>query len=515
MNVTSLISAMQSQGIISPPQKQAQSPDSQDLPGFLTSIIQQIQTTPQSAGTGPAAQLSPEGLKALTEKIAALLQGGEPLPVSLQSLTPENLAAQIAGMLQKNNGIFGIQPALTSDLAAFLSPEIQETVPKDDISPEDLAALLNEIRNWIAKDGDPAKIPFLLQTQDTAAPTDTALLLQQLKDKIAQLSPVTDETGREAILQLKEEIFRFLKDQGVEQPVVEHYLAALSKFLRQEKPPVPGASATAILSRMPALPAGNMETPATAAVQQDATERDALPRPQPPAAPSQKPDSSPQQPLTARIAGFGVSPSMIHALAATGDGGFGADGFGSQNGGQQQGLASGARNLEPVSVDTLNARNFTNYLTSARTLPSPLTQMVNMQLRRGLNARIESMTLQLEPAELGRLDIRLKFGKDGSIRAHLTVDKPETLALLQKDSHHLEKVLQQTGLDADENSLSFDLRQQGRQQSLEGYDGGNGGGDANELAAPVNGISAEKFLQAQIAIQTSGYITQSGVNIMV
>ena len=512
MNVTNLMSAMQNQGMTSPPQEHAEGSDSQDLLSFLTSLTQQLQTTPQSTETDTTTQISPDDLQALTEKIAAMLQDGKPLPASLQSLTPDDLATQIAEMLQKTNGISCIQSSLKSDLAAFLSSEIQETIPKDNISQKDIIALLNEIHDLIAKNSDPTKIPSFLQTQDTSAPTDTTLLLQQLKDKIAQLSTTTDETGNDALLQLTEELILFLKENGIEQPVIEHQLAVLTKFLGQEKPLTPVVTSTTTLAQTPTLPAGNTETLAHTTAQQNATKSTTPHQPQA-ATPTQNTEPPQQQPLTARIAGLGISSSTLHAMTTTGDGGFSSDGFGSQTGGQQQGLASDAKTLSPFSVDTLNTQNFTNYLTSARSQPSPLTQMVNLQLQRGINSRIESMTLQLEPAELGRLDIKLKFGKDGKISAHMTVDKPETLALLQKDSPHLEKILQQTGLDADENSLSFDLRQQSNQQSTEEYDSSNG--DADEFAAHINGTSAEKTLQAQIAMQTNGYITQSGVNIMV
>jgi len=490
VNVTNLMSAIQNQEMTSPPQEHAEGSDSQDLLSFLTSLTQQLQTTPQSTETETATQISPDNLKTLTEKIAALLQDGKPLPTSLQFLN--------------------------SDLAALLSSEIQETVPKDDISQKDIIALLNEIRDLIAKNSDPTKIPSLLQTQDTSAPTDTTLLLQQLKDKISQLSTTTSKTDNNELLKLTEELILFLKDHGVEQPVIEHQLATLIKFLEQKKPltPMVATTSTATLAQTPTLPTGNTETLTHTTAQQNATERTTPPQQQPQAAtPAQNTEPPQQQPLTARIAGLGISSSIINAMATTGDGGLGSNGFGSQTGGQQQGLASDAKTLSPVSVDTLNTQNFTNYLTSSRNQPSPLTQMVNMQLQRGINSKIESMTLQLEPAELGRLDIKLKFGKDGKISAHMIVDKPETLALLQKDSHYLEKVLQQTGLDADENSLSFDLRQQNNQQSLEEYDGDSS--DADEFASHVNGTSTEKTLQTQIAIQANGYITQSGVNIMV
>jgi hypothetical protein len=44
-------------------------------------------------------------------------------------------------------------------------------------------------------------------------------------------------------------------------------------------------------------------------------------------------------------------------------------------------------------------------------------------------------------------------------------DKPETLALLQKDSSHLEQSLQQAGINTNGGTMSFNLRDQQAQQS--------------------------------------------------
>ncbi len=409
-------------------------------------------------------------------------------------------------------------PGFMTAFVHQLQPTSQGTEPKQttQLSPDDLKALTAKI-SALLQGRKPLPVSTQPLTPDTIA-TQITDILQQLKDKITKFTPTTGEINKDALLQLKEEIFQlkeellcFLKDQGVEQPVIEPYLAMLNKFLQQEQPPTQAIEAKTTL---PTLPTRNTETHAPAAIQQNTVER-TTPPPLPPTAAAvttpQNPDSSQQQPVTAKVTGLCAHHSILHSMVNKGS--FSSDGFGSQTGGQQQGFLNNTTTLEPVSVDTLNTQNFTNYLTKARSQPSPLTQMVNIQLQRGLNAKIETMTLQLIPAELGRLDIKLKFGKDGSIKAHMIVDKPETLALLQKDSYHLEKILQQTGLDADENSLSFDLRQQSRQQSLEGYDDRNN--NADEFAEHMNETPAENTLQAQIAIQANGYITQSGVNIMV
>jgi flagellar hook-length control protein FliK len=225
-----------------------------------------------------------------------------------------------------------------------------------------------------------------------------------------------------------------------------------------------------------------------------------------------------QQDVTAKITGFSFNPALINDLANGNNGGFGTGGgFGnSQNGGAQQADPNAAA-LMPATADMQNNQNFINYLNTASgsAAPSPTTQLVNIQLQRNINAGINSMTLQLEPADLGRMNVKLSFTKDGTVKAHMTVDKPETLALLQRDASHLQRALQQSGLTTDENSLSFDLSQQSPQQNLQGFSGGNSGNTNNTAPAIDDEMDAGNALNAQIALQSMGYITRSGVNIMV
>ncbi len=68
------------------------------------------------------------------------------------------------------------------------------------------------------------------------------------------------------------------------------------------------------------------------------------------------------------------------------------------------------------------------------------------------------VTIKLHPEDLGKLDVKLEIGKDGLVRASVTVEKPETLDLLQRDQRALERALQDAGLKTNSNSLEFDLR---------------------------------------------------------
>ena len=80
--------------------------------------------------------------------------------------------------------------------------------------------------------------------------------------------------------------------------------------------------------------------------------------------------------------------------------------------------------------------------------------------------------IRLDPAELGRVDVHLSVDDSGKAQAMLSVEKPQTLELLQKDQPQLERALKDAGLDLTQNGLNFSLK--GQQQQ-----GANGDGNAS------------------------------------
>jgi flagellar hook-length control protein FliK len=83
--------------------------------------------------------------------------------------------------------------------------------------------------------------------------------------------------------------------------------------------------------------------------------------------------------------------------------------------------------------------------------------MSAMRPRPGLT-RIE---MALEPASLGRVEVRLDFGRDGSINALFVAETREALDALRADARTLERALTEAGLKTDSGSLGFSLREQG------------------------------------------------------
>jgi flagellar hook-length control protein FliK len=76
---------------------------------------------------------------------------------------------------------------------------------------------------------------------------------------------------------------------------------------------------------------------------------------------------------------------------------------------------------------------------------------------RGGNTHFE---VRLDPAELGRIDVRIDVDRSGQVTSHLTVEKPETLTMLQQDAPQLQQALNDAGLKTGSGGLQFSLRDQ-------------------------------------------------------
>jgi flagellar hook-length control protein FliK len=110
--------------------------------------------------------------------------------------------------------------------------------------------------------------------------------------------------------------------------------------------------------------------------------------------------------------------------------------------------------------------------------------------------------IRLDPAELGRIDVRIDLDRHGQITSHLTVEKPETLAMLRQDAPQLQRALDNAGFKTGDNGLQFSLRD----QSSSGQHGGNeASGNAHRLI-----ISEDDVVPVTIAGRTYGRIPGSG-----
>ncbi len=101
--------------------------------------------------------------------------------------------------------------------------------------------------------------------------------------------------------------------------------------------------------------------------------------------------------------------------------------------------------------------------------PVPLSG-VAVEIATSVKAGKTSFDIRLDPAELGRIDVRIEVDKHGNVTSHLTVEKPETLTMLRQDAPQLQRALEQAGLKTDNSGLQFSLRDQSPQQQQQNGD---------------------------------------------
>lgn len=135
---------------------------------------------------------------------------------------------------------------------------------------------------------------------------------------------------------------------------------------------------------------------------------------------------------------------------------------------------------------------------------TPAAAQVGREIIRRFDGGNTSFELRLDPAEMGRVEVRMEVTRDNRVTAVITADNPQALTELARNARELEQQLQSAGLQLSENGLSFDLRQggQGSESEQANVNGRGGAGEA---------ISAEQQ-QAPVA-RPIGYERWRGVRV--
>ncbi|MDD3371207.1 MAG: flagellar hook-length control protein FliK [Alphaproteobacteria bacterium] len=144
-------------------------------------------------------------------------------------------------------------------------------------------------------------------------------------------------------------------------------------------------------------------------------------------------------------------------------------------------------------------------------LPSVVDQVI-LQMNRNVKNGQSNMSLQLHPTDLGKITVKLEFGKDDKVQGTVVAENPKTLEMLQKDSRSLERALQDAGLRAEPGSLQFSLGEQHNGQNANNASGG----EANRASSGTDSASDSGIDGTEIvAAAETYYITPTGVNIQV
>lgn len=129
-------------------------------------------------------------------------------------------------------------------------------------------------------------------------------------------------------------------------------------------------------------------------------------------------------------------------------------------------------------TQTVQAAHLTSTSTQSAGQSHPATATVAAQITKSAQSgNTHNITLQLDPAELGRVEVRLEFGAENQVKAHLVVEKPETYQMLQRDAAALERALQDAGLETGSDALNYELAEENYGFGSDGRENGQTGTD--------------------------------------
>jgi flagellar hook-length control protein FliK len=112
------------------------------------------------------------------------------------------------------------------------------------------------------------------------------------------------------------------------------------------------------------------------------------------------------------------------------------------------------------------------------------------------HAGTSRFAIKLDPAELGSIDVRVEVKSTGEVRAHLVVERADTLDMMLRDQKSLERSLAQSGLDVGSSGLQFSLKDQGS---------GNGSTSRDDLPRAVAATETDEPIPVSLDLAAQAY----------
>ena len=138
---------------------------------------------------------------------------------------------------------------------------------------------------------------------------------------------------------------------------------------------------------------------------------------------------------------------------------------------------------------------------------------IAFEIVRQVEAGASRFQIRLDPPELGRVDVKLEVDAAGNVKARMTVERAETLDLMQRDQRTLERALAQAGLDSAKTNLEFSLRQNPFARDGQGHNGGNGNG--GPYSSPGGPSETDDTAAAAQLVAYRSLASPGGVNLFV
>lgn len=130
----------------------------------------------------------------------------------------------------------------------------------------------------------------------------------------------------------------------------------------------------------------------------------------------------------------------------------------------------------------------------ARAPHGAAAMQIAQSITRNFNGKSSNFEVRLDPAELGRVDVKISVDHDKRVTASVSADNPQTLTDLRGAAREIERALSEAGLDLAQGGLSFEMNQ--RQANDDQFDASpyaaagkeSGGEDSIAIAAKPFGM---------------------------
>jgi len=184
--------------------------------------------------------------------------------------------------------------------------------------------------------------------------------------------------------------------------------------------------------------------------------------------------------------------SQVQAAVQAGMDGKGAAGAtqsgihsgGSAGGGEsvQSNTASGNGQIQQGEKPDQAARAQSQNANRPTQMGQSVVEQVSAKITKALQSGSDRINVQLKPAEMGRVEVKMELTHDGRVMAVVTADNKDTLDLLRRDSSELQRTLAEAGMDLDSGDLNFNLRGQENEMAEEQQSGDGLAGPGDDVA---------------------------------
>jgi len=135
-----------------------------------------------------------------------------------------------------------------------------------------------------------------------------------------------------------------------------------------------------------------------------------------------------------------------------------------------------------------------------------VVEQVSVKITKALQSGSDRINVQLKPAEMGRVDVKMELTHDGRVMAVVTADNKDTLDLLRRDSSELQRALAEAGMDLDSGDLNFNLRGQENEMAEDSQ----GRGGLGESGEEVTGDDPEDQVDDGVMLAHEGGLLANG-----